>query len=68
MKALLEDTSLRIVESRFESLETPGYKRYLPGLSSADQTPKMRLFYKLGGIIGLPVERSYDTITIAQKE
>jgi SAM-dependent methyltransferase len=68
MKALLEDTSLRIVESRFESLEAPGYKRYLPGLSSADQTPKMRLFYKLGGMIGLPVERSYDTITIAQKE
>ena len=54
MKALLEDTALRIVDSRFESLETPGYKRYRPGISSADQTPKMRLFYKLGGMVGSP--------------
>src|ERR1700722_4203071 len=67
MKALLEDTSLRILESRFESLESPGHKRYLPGVSLEFQTPKMRLFYRLAGMIGLPVERAYDTITIAQK-
>jgi len=68
MKALLEDTSLRVVASRFESLEAPGHKRYLPGISSEFQTPKLRLFYRLAGRLGFPVERAYDTITIAQKE
>ena len=68
MKALLEDTSLRVVESRFESLEAPGHKRYLAGVSSEFQTPKMRLFYRFAGWVGLPVERAYDTITIARKE
>jgi SAM-dependent methyltransferase len=68
MKALLEDTSLRVIECHFESLEAPGYKRYLPGISSEFQTQKMRLFYKLAGIFGFPVERAYDTVTIAQKE
>jgi SAM-dependent methyltransferase len=67
MKALLEDTSLRIVASRFDSLEVPGRKRYLPGVSEEFQTPKMRLFYRLAGWFGFPVERAYDTITIAQK-
>lgn len=70
MKALLEDTRLRIVETRFESLEVPGYKRYTPGVS-AGHTPKRRLIYQLTapiGLIGFPIERSYDTITIAQKE
>jgi ubiquinone/menaquinone biosynthesis C-methylase UbiE len=68
MKALLEDTSLRVVASQFESLEAPGHKRYLPGISAEFQTPKMRLFYRLAGRLGFPVERAYDTITIARKE
>ena len=45
VKALLEDTRLRIVETRFESLEVPGYKRYTPGVS-AGHTPKRRLIYQ----------------------
>jgi SAM-dependent methyltransferase len=68
MAALLEDTRLRIIDSRFESLETPGYKRYLPGVSAEFQTPKFRWFYRVAGKVGFPVERSYDTVTIAQKE
>jgi ubiquinone/menaquinone biosynthesis C-methylase UbiE len=68
MKALLEDTSLRVLESRFESLEQPGRKRYIPGVSAEFQTPKMRLFYRFASRIGFPVERAYDTITIAQKQ
>jgi SAM-dependent methyltransferase len=68
MRALLEDTSLRIIDSRFESLELPGYKRYLPGVSPEWQTPKLRLFNRIAGFFGIPVQRAYDTITIAQKQ
>jgi len=68
MRALLEDTSLRVVDSRFESLEAPGHKRYVPGVSAEFQTPKFRWFYRIAGRVGFPVERSYDTVTIAQKE
>ena len=67
MRALLEDTSLRVIDSRFESLEAPGHKRYLPGVSVEFQTPKFRWFYRVAGKVGFPVERSYDTVTIAQK-
>lgn len=67
MKALLEDTSLHIITCRFESLEAPGHKKYLPGRSAEFQTPRIRMFYRLAGCFGFPVERAYDTITIAQK-
>jgi SAM-dependent methyltransferase len=68
MKALLEDTGLRIIESRFESLEAPRYKRYSPGVSAEFQTQKLRLFYRFAGLVGFPVQRAYDTITIAKKQ
>ena len=44
MKALLEDTSLRVVASRFESLEAPGRKRYLPGISQNFRPKKCGYF------------------------
>jgi SAM-dependent methyltransferase len=67
MRALLEDTRLRPIECRHESLETPGYRRYLPGRSAAAQNAQLSAFYRLAGRVGFPVERAYDTITIAQK-
>jgi hypothetical protein len=63
----LEDTKLRILDTRFESLEAPGFRKYVPGVSAAFHSPKRWLFYHLFAPIGFPVERSYDTITIAQK-
>jgi SAM-dependent methyltransferase len=68
MKALLEDTNLRIIDCRFESLETPGYKRYQPGVSAEFQHRIQRLFHKITGPLGFPVQRAYDTITVAQKQ
>ena len=67
MRALLEDTGLRIIDTRCESLEAPGYRKYVPGVSAAGHSKKRWLFYQFFAPIGFPIERSYDTITIAQK-
>jgi SAM-dependent methyltransferase len=68
MRALLEDTRLRVLDSRCESLEAPGFRKYVPGVSAAFHSRKRWLFYRFFAPIGFPVERSYDTITVAQKE
>jgi SAM-dependent methyltransferase len=68
MRALLEGTGLRVIECRQESLEAPGYKRYLPGRSAEFQEMPVRLFHRLTGWLGFPVERAYDTVTVAQKQ
>jgi hypothetical protein len=65
MKALCEEASLRVLHSSFESLEVTGKKR--SGVSSRWQSPKWRLANRAFGLIGLPVECSFDTITIAEK-
>jgi ubiquinone/menaquinone biosynthesis C-methylase UbiE len=68
MRALLEDTGLRIIETRFESLEAPGFRKYVPGVSAQFHSKKRWLFYRLAAPIGISVERSYDTITVAQRQ
>jgi hypothetical protein len=69
MRALLEDTNLRIIDTRFESWEAPGFRKYVPGVSAAGHSKKRWLFYRLAApLLRFPVERSYDTITIAQKK
>jgi hypothetical protein len=65
MKALCEEASLRVLHSSFESLEVTGLKR--PGVSSQQQTLRWRLANRAFGVMGLPVECSFDTITIAEK-
>jgi hypothetical protein len=65
MKALCEEASLRVLHCSFESLEVTGNKR--PGVSSQYQTPIWRLANRAFGVIRLPVECSFDTITIAEK-
>ena len=67
MKALSEDSGLIVEKSLHESLELPGTKRSLPGRSPAFQNKKLRLVYRLLGLVGMPVEKAFDTITIARK-
>lgn len=66
MNALCEEAGVTVVMSRWESLETPNYRRYLPGISREWQSPKKRFGSKILGKLGFPVERSYDTITIGR--
>jgi SAM-dependent methyltransferase len=67
MRALCEDAGLEVLESRWESLEDPHHPRHSMGVSAEYHSPKRKLFYKIFGPLGFPVERSYDTITIARK-
>ena len=68
MRALYEEAGLTTILSCWESLETPGYKRYIPGVSKESQSRKKQMMYKILGMVGLPVERSYDTVTIGRKK
>jgi len=70
MRALYEEAGLRVLLSRWDSLETPGYRRYRPGASAANQprTWKWRLMRRIEPWFALPVERAYDTITIGSKD
>jgi len=67
MKALYEDASLTVMLSCWESLETPHFHRYLPGISRECQGRKMRMIYDILGRFGFPVEGSYDTVTVGRK-
>jgi hypothetical protein len=67
MSALLEDAGLKVMRCLFESRELPGYRRYTPGASPECQSKMLRLFFRLAGPFGFPVERAYDTIAIAAK-
>lgn len=67
MKALYEEAGLEVELSRWGSEESPGYRRYVPGISLVCQPPFLRRAYKILGLLGLPVERSYDTITVGRK-
>ncbi len=67
MQALYEDSSLAVLFSRWESLETPHFKNFLPGISWEQQSRKMQIFYEIVSKFGFPVERSYDTITVGRK-
>ena len=67
MKALYEEAGLEVVMSVWESLETPNYRRYIPGISLQHHGRNYRIISMLLGKFGWPVERSYDTITIGRK-
>ena len=68
MASIYEDSSLTILFSIWTSLETPGYRRYIPGISKEHRNRKLHFFYRIFGKLGFPVERSYDTITIGRKD
>lgn len=67
MATLYEDAELSVELCVLESLETPYYKNYIPGMSREHQSRNRRLTYKWFGPFRLPVERSYDTIAIGRK-
>jgi SAM-dependent methyltransferase len=67
MRALCEDSSLTVMYCAFGSLETSRFKRFIPGVSAGGRGKKWRLVNQFLGRFGLPVERAYDTITIARK-
>jgi SAM-dependent methyltransferase len=67
MKALSEDCGLAVEKSVCESLELPGRRRAIPGRSPEFQNPFVRWTFGLLGVIGFPIEKSFDTITIARK-
>jgi len=67
MRALFDEAGLEELLVTWQSLEAPGYARYLPGVSAEFLSPKRRLANKLLGCFGYPVERAYDTIGIGRK-
>jgi SAM-dependent methyltransferase len=67
MRALYEDASLEVIESKWESLEARGYRNHIPGRSPQWQPSLLRATYRALGLLGLPVECAYDTITIGRK-
>jgi SAM-dependent methyltransferase len=67
MKALCEDAGL-VVETSFSgSLELATMRRSIPGRSPDSQHRLVRLAYRVLGQFGFPVEKAFDTITIARK-
>lgn len=67
MRALYEEAGLKVLISKYESLELPGFRRYIPGIPLIRRSSKRRILTLLLGRLGFPVERSYDTITIGKK-
>jgi SAM-dependent methyltransferase len=67
MKALCEDAGLSVETSFSGSLELPNFIRSLPGRSPECQPWPLRYAFRLLGLFGFPVEKSFDTITIARK-
>jgi SAM-dependent methyltransferase len=68
MRALYEEVGLSVNLSLFNSLETPGYRRYIPGMSLQRMSWKRRAVNQIFGVLGMQVERSYDTVTIGEKK
>ena len=67
MKALCEDAGLSIEKTFWGSLEQPKFRRDMPGRSPEFQPKILRFFFSIAGLFGFPVEKSFDTITIARK-
>lgn len=67
MKALYEDSQLSVLLSTWESLERPALRYRIPGRSDREQPKLLRFAYRALGLIGFPIECSFDTITIGRK-
>jgi SAM-dependent methyltransferase len=66
MKALYQHAALEVELCRCECLERNG-RRTVPGRSAEYQDARLRIAYRVLGLLGLPVECAYDTITIGRK-
>jgi SAM-dependent methyltransferase len=67
MEALSEEAGLKVETSYWGTLELPQFFRALPGRSPEDQPRHVRMVFRLLGTLRFPVEKSFDTITIARK-
>lgn len=67
MKALYEEANLEPLVSCCESLETPQFRRRIPGRSLHTRKRSSRIAWHILGSIGFQVECAYDTITIGTK-
>jgi SAM-dependent methyltransferase len=67
LRALHEEAGLETVMAVFESLEGPGFKRYLPGRCWDWLHWRTRGIYHVVSRLGFPAERAYDTIGVARK-
>lgn len=67
LKALSEESGLGVEQVYWGTLELPFFSRALPGRSRADQRRKERVANFILGLLGFPVEKSFDTICIARK-
>jgi SAM-dependent methyltransferase len=67
MKAISEDAGLSVEKVFWGSLELPRFTHALPGRSPKNQGRKIKYMFRLLGLFGLPVEKSFDNIAIARK-
>jgi SAM-dependent methyltransferase len=67
MVALYDEGSLDVVLSRWESLETPEFRKRMPGRSLHTRRRSSQVAWSLLGRLGFRVECAYDTITIGTK-
>lgn len=68
VKALYEEAKLDVIMSKWESLESTQYRRYIPGQSRESQQGFVHIIYQILGKLGFPFERAYDTISIGRKQ
>jgi len=64
MKALFDEARIDVVVNRCETHEPITSKRDIPGRSRIEFWWKRRLADRALGLIGYPLERAYDTITV----
>ena len=67
MRALCAEAGLTVLTCEWGSLEQPHFNGYRPGVSRECQPEDVQRANRLLGCLGLPVERAYDTVTIARK-
>ena len=68
VKALYEEAKLDVIMSKWESLESTQYRRYIPGQSRESQQGFAHIIYQILCKLGFPFERAYDTISIGRKQ
>jgi SAM-dependent methyltransferase len=67
MRALSDDAGLEVIFSKCETLEMKNCKRDIPGMSVQWYGKLVHGMCRVLGPLGMPVLRSYDTVTVARK-
>jgi len=67
LSALCEDSGLFVESSHWGSLETPPPRRVVPGRSQEWLSRRGQRVSRVMELLGLPVERGFDTIVVGRK-